>query len=97
MRTLGVAALLTMTLAFGPALRTEIPPVVPNDNRSPAGVVRGNELTVRLEAKMGAWRPDLDVDSAVTVPTFAEEGGAPRIPATASVAPGARRAITVAT
>ena len=80
MRQLGAAALLTATLAFGPALPSEVQPVVPNDNRASAGTIHGNELTVRLEARLGAWRPDLGVDSAVTVPTFAEVGGAPRIP-----------------
>ncbi len=80
MRLLGFAMLLAVTQAFGPARGPETLAVVPNDNREPAGVIRDNVLTVRLEAKLGAWRPDLDVDSAATVQTFAEEGGAPRIP-----------------
>jgi FtsP/CotA-like multicopper oxidase with cupredoxin domain len=42
--------------------------------------VRDGVLDVRLVARRGAWRPDLGVDSTVTVETFAEEGGAPRIP-----------------
>ncbi len=55
-------------------------PVEPNDNRHAAGVTQGGVLTVRLKARLGAWRPDLGVDTSVTVQTFAEESGAPRIP-----------------
>ena len=80
MRIIGFATLLAVTQAFAPAVAPVVEPVVPNDNRAAAGIIRANVLTVRLEAKLGAWRPDLDVDSAVTVQTFAEEGGAPRIP-----------------
>ena len=80
MRKLGVAMMLAVTQAYGPLAPPEVPVVVPNDNRSAAGVLRGDTLTIRLEARLGAWRPDLDVDTAVTVQAFAEEGGAPRIP-----------------
>ena len=79
MRTLGLAMMLGVTHALGPVVPA-VAPVVPNDNRVAAGTVSEGTLTVKLEAKLGAWRPDLDVDSAITVPTFAEEGGAPRIP-----------------
>jgi FtsP/CotA-like multicopper oxidase with cupredoxin domain len=80
MHKLGIATLLAVTQAFGPFGELEVPIVVPNDNRVSAGIIRGDTLTVRLEAKLGGWRPDLEVDSAVTVPAFSEEGGAPRIP-----------------
>lgn len=52
----------------------------PNDNTVAAGTRRGNVVTLDLEARLAAWRPDLDVDSAVTVQVFGEPGGAPRIP-----------------
>ncbi len=54
--------------------------VAPNDNRKPAGQLRGGELQLRLVARIATWRPSQDVDSVVTVMTFAEEGGAPSIP-----------------
>lgn len=54
--------------------------VIPNDNRVPAGVLRAGVRQVRLEARAGGWRPDLAVDSLVTVEAFAQAGGAPSIP-----------------
>ena len=54
--------------------------VVPNDNRSPGGARRGGVLRLRLVARLATWRPSQQVDSTVTVMTFAEDGGAPRIP-----------------
>lgn len=52
----------------------------PNDNRAPAGVLRKGVLRVELDATWAGWRPDLDVDSAVTVQAFAERGKNPSIP-----------------
>ncbi len=54
--------------------------VVPNDNRMAGGTVTGGVVTVYLDARVAGWRPDADVDSAVTIQAFGEEGGAPRIP-----------------
>ena len=54
---------------------------VPNDNRVAAGAHAAGVLSVALEAELAAWRPDLDVDSSVTVQAFSEAGGSPRIPA----------------
>ncbi len=53
---------------------------IPNDNRTPAGARNGSLVRLDLEARLAGWRPDLDVDSAVTVQVFAEAGGAPSIP-----------------
>jgi FtsP/CotA-like multicopper oxidase with cupredoxin domain len=55
-------------------------PVVPNDNRTPAGVVRNSTLQLRLEARQATWRPDNDAVNTITVLAFAEEGGLPQIP-----------------
>jgi FtsP/CotA-like multicopper oxidase with cupredoxin domain len=57
----------------------EPPLVVPNDNRSAAGVAGRRTLALRLEARPATWRPDSTTD-AITVLAFAEEGGPPRIP-----------------
>jgi FtsP/CotA-like multicopper oxidase with cupredoxin domain len=54
--------------------------VLPNDNRVPGGSVEAAVVTLDLIARPAAWKPDLDVDSNVTVFAFAERGGAPRIP-----------------
>ncbi|MBL0171956.1 MAG: multicopper oxidase domain-containing protein [Gemmatimonadaceae bacterium] len=54
--------------------------VVPNDNRVAGGTRRGDTLVFALNATMGAWRPDTDVDSSVTVQAFAAPDGVPRIP-----------------
>jgi manganese oxidase len=66
------------------AQRATSPPlldsVVANDNRVAGGAIRGGVYELRLDARLAAWRPDLGVDTLVTVQVFAEERGAPRIP-----------------
>jgi FtsP/CotA-like multicopper oxidase with cupredoxin domain len=54
--------------------------VVPNDNRVPEGRLRGGGYEAVLTAVVARWRPDLDVDSLVTVQAFAGADGTPRIP-----------------
>lgn len=54
--------------------------VVPNDNRVAGGTTRAGIVELHLEARLAAWRPDLDVDTMATVQVFAEIGGVPRIP-----------------
>ncbi|MEP6732695.1 MAG: multicopper oxidase domain-containing protein [bacterium] len=51
-----------------------------NDNRSPAGVLRGNVLTLRLVARVGMWHPDGDSATGAPTEAFAEEGRASFIP-----------------
>lgn len=52
----------------------------PNDNRMAAGRTHGGVLRLDLDAVWAGWRPDLGVDSAVTVQAFAERGRTPLIP-----------------
>jgi manganese oxidase len=54
--------------------------VVGNDNRAPAGTLRGTLLTLRLVARVGDWHPDGDAAPGAPVYAFAEEGRAPTIP-----------------
>lgn len=79
-----VGPIAAVCLAFMTALvhAQSVPPadVVPNDNRSPGGVIVGGAVQLHLVARLAAWRPDLDVDSAVTIQAFAEDHGEPRIP-----------------
>jgi FtsP/CotA-like multicopper oxidase with cupredoxin domain len=51
-----------------------------NDNRTPAGELRGDTLDVELEVRMGSWRPEADSGPAIEVAAFAEAGKAPQIP-----------------
>jgi FtsP/CotA-like multicopper oxidase with cupredoxin domain len=51
-----------------------------NDNRSAAGVLRGGDLTLRLEARVGEWRPDGDDRKGALIQAFAEPGKRPSIP-----------------
>src|SRR5262245_4650199 len=52
----------------------------PNDNRTPAGSLRGNLLTLRIEARMGVWHPNGDDAPGATIPAFGEAGRALQIP-----------------
>jgi FtsP/CotA-like multicopper oxidase with cupredoxin domain len=57
-----------------------IPRVQANDNRLPAGVMRGDTLTLRLVVQVARWFPESDSGAHVDAPVFAEEGKAPQIP-----------------
>jgi FtsP/CotA-like multicopper oxidase with cupredoxin domain len=54
--------------------------IIPNDNRAPAGVLRGDTLILGLEVRMGIWRPESDTGPAIEVAAFAEVGKAASIP-----------------
>lgn len=51
-----------------------------NDNRVPAGTLRGTTLTLRLEARVAMWYPDGDDAPGAPIPSFAEEERAALIP-----------------
>ena len=79
------AALLVMSALLGGfSLSAQSPKtpaeVVPNDNRTAAGVVRDGVLQVKLEVGYGVWYPDGHQASGIVVQTFSEAGQAPRIP-----------------
>ena len=54
--------------------------IAPNDNRRPAGRLRGDTLHLAVVATLGEWHPDGDRAPGVTIPAFAEEGRAPSVP-----------------
>ena len=58
-----------------------IPLVVPNDNRRPAGVRRGDVVSLHLVARRARWFPESQKKSSIVVEAFGESGRAPRIPA----------------
>jgi manganese oxidase len=51
-----------------------------NDNRLPAGVLRGGVLSVHLVARMVAWHPEAEDGPFKVVEAFGEAGRAPSIP-----------------
>ena len=51
-----------------------------NDNRRAAGSLVADTLTIRLEARLGEWRPDGDDGLAVKVKAFAVENGPLQVP-----------------
>ena len=57
-----------------------LPVISTNNNRSPAGVLRGNELTLHLVVRSGRWYPEAEGGPSLTVEGFAEEGAPPMIP-----------------
>lgn len=82
-RRLALAALLF--LGGGPArLGHRLPPlpnVQPNDNRSAAGRLLNDTLTLNLEVSTARWRPEAPGDSGILVAAIAEVGKPPQIPA----------------
>jgi manganese oxidase len=76
------AAVLIGALQTQATQRTALlPDAIANDNRSAAGRRVDGALELHLVAQVAAWRPDLDVDSTVTIQAFGELDGPPRIPA----------------
>jgi FtsP/CotA-like multicopper oxidase with cupredoxin domain len=74
---------LLLLLAVAPgAFAPPAPParVVANDNRVAAGTLRDGVLTLVLVAREAEWHPDGDDAPGVSLPAFAEEGHAARIP-----------------
>jgi FtsP/CotA-like multicopper oxidase with cupredoxin domain len=52
-----------------------LPTIVPNQNHSPAGVLRDGVLTVGMEIAKGEWYPEADNGMALSVYAFGEAGG----------------------
>jgi manganese oxidase len=57
-----------------------LPRVEANDNRTAGGRATRGGVALDLVAHWAAWKPDLDVDTSVTVMAFSEGGGPPRVP-----------------
>ncbi|MCC6930962.1 MAG: multicopper oxidase domain-containing protein [Gemmatimonadaceae bacterium] len=54
--------------------------ITPNDNRRPAGRLRGDTLRLALVTTLGEWHPDGARAPGVTIPAFAVEGGTASVP-----------------
>jgi FtsP/CotA-like multicopper oxidase with cupredoxin domain len=74
-------ALLTSAPASRPQPMDEPPRARANDNRTPAGTMRGDTLVVRLVVGKAEWYPETATGPHITSPAFGEEGKAPSIPA----------------
>jgi FtsP/CotA-like multicopper oxidase with cupredoxin domain len=59
---------------------TSVARLATNDNRAPAGVLRGRVLTVRLEVREGEWHPDGDDRPGIVVHAFGEPGRPASVP-----------------
>ena len=73
-------------LAFAVALplaAQTLPPIATNDNRTPAGTLKGGVLSLQLEMRRGVWHPEKDDGEAIPVYAFAETGKPLQVPAPA--------------
>ena len=71
---------LILLLAIGGAsCGTDLTTVRANDNRTPAGTMRGDTLRLRMVVAKAEWYPGASDGSHISVTAFAEEGRAPQI------------------
>src|SRR5258706_10070586 len=78
LRALLVAA--GAVLAASPLAGQRLSPIAANDNRTPAGDLRGNVLTLQLEMRKGNWHPEREDGEAIPVYAFGEAGKTLQIP-----------------
>ena len=58
----------------------QLPRILPNDNRVPAGALEDGVLTLRLDAREGMWHPHGFDREGIRIGAFAEVGGPLQIP-----------------
>jgi manganese oxidase len=78
--TRAMACVALLTLLSGGAPGKNLPLVLPNDNRLPAGRLSHDTLKVRLVVGVSVWRPEADSGPSIEVPAFREEGRSPQVP-----------------
>jgi len=76
--TLSCTAVLCLLAASALAQDPEL--ILANQNRIPAGTLESGVLTLDLELRNGAWRPEADDGPKLFVPAFAEAGHSAQIP-----------------
>lgn len=70
-----VATTLFLATASAPRLAAQDTPVLPNDNRTPAGELEDGVLTLRVEARSGMFHPQGPDGPGFEVEAFGEAGG----------------------
>ena len=79
------ASLVLVLLAGIPAPRPHAPTALPiaaaNDNRRPAGVMRGDTLFLDLDVRMARWYPEAADGEAIEAAIVGEVGREPQVPA----------------
>jgi FtsP/CotA-like multicopper oxidase with cupredoxin domain len=80
LNTLAFAFVVVSGIGAKPVVSSNADIVAPNDNRRPAGRLANGVLTVRLEARVGTWRPEGSRGPIITTAAFAEEGKELAIP-----------------
>lgn len=81
-----LGAIVAGTLLWPAALRRDtephqaLPIVHANDNRIPAGHMRGDTVALELEVRRATWRPEADSGPSLEVAAFGEAGRDPEIP-----------------
>ncbi|HEV8400401.1 MAG TPA: multicopper oxidase domain-containing protein [Gemmatimonadales bacterium] len=81
--SLGRASVLLLAVCAGvtgTAFRRATEQIQTADNTRPAGTLRDGVLTLRLDTRVGLWRPDGDGAPSASVQAFAEGGRAPQVP-----------------
>lgn len=86
-----IACVALLTLLSGGAPTTDLPPVLPNDNRIPAGRFSHDTLQLHLVVAMTAWRPQDATGPSIEVAAFGEEGKSAQIPGGLSRLAGAQK------
>ena len=66
-----------------------------NDNRARAGILSGNVLALRMEARVAEWHPQGDDAQGVAIPVFAEIGRQASVPGPLIRVPAGATVITV--
>jgi manganese oxidase len=75
-----VAAMILMIAPRHSDERAAVERAAINDNRTPAGTLRGGVLTLDLEVREVDWRPERDDQPGIAVRAFAERGKRASIP-----------------
>ena len=70
----GTACCALLLLVSGAATMPSPESIAPNDNRLAAGTLQNGVLTVSLEARVGAWKPDGESGKTLEVAAFSETG-----------------------
>jgi manganese oxidase len=75
-----LAALPLMSQTVSPPTATLAIPIVANDNRVPAGLLKDGVLTLSLELRKGNWHPEREDGDAIPSYAFGEGGKPLQVP-----------------